>query len=190
MIMTQRDKNFKGGIQKGTVATDTVAKKLDTQCKTLKESITVPGLNVQRKIRQDQIPGGIGACEPDGGAWFKDGKLVAVCEGKKQGEEGNAIERWFNNYTTVRAINPNACYVTFCAGEGASVYTLPDGRPNPAMYSNGMPMWKALNIVHYENGYNKFVPNGNSCYMSKEGFTTEFMNDVMLEVLEYCAEND
>jgi len=29
--MTQRDKNFKGGIQKGTVATDTVAKKLDTQ---------------------------------------------------------------------------------------------------------------------------------------------------------------
>ena len=38
-IMSQRDENFKGGIQKGTIATDTVAKKLDKQCKTLKESI-------------------------------------------------------------------------------------------------------------------------------------------------------
>ena len=117
-------------------------------------------------------------------------KLIAVFEGKKQGCLGNAIERWFNNYTIVRAINPNSCYVTFCAGEGASVYTLPDGKPNPDMYSNGMPMWKALNIVHYENGYNKFVPNGNSCYMSKDGFTIEFIHKVMQEVLEYCLIND
>ena len=51
-VMSQRDANFKGGIQKGTVATDTVAKKLDQQCKTLKESISVEGLTMQKKIYQ------------------------------------------------------------------------------------------------------------------------------------------
>ena len=189
--MSQRDKNFKGGIQKGTVATDTVAKKLDTQCKTLKESIIVPGLIVQRKIRQDQIPGGIGACDPDGGAWFKDGKLVAVFEGKKQGKKGNAIERWFKNnfvcrditfsfscsitfYFVCRAINPDVCYVTFCVGEGAG---------------DGEVIQKTLNIAHMA-GINKFNPNGNTVFFAVDGFTTEFMNDVMLEVLEYCADND
>jgi hypothetical protein len=172
--MSQRDKNFKGGIQKGTVATDTVAKKLDTQCKTLKESIIVPGLIVQRKIWQDQIPGGIGACDPDGGAWFKDGKLVAVFEGKKQGKKGNAIDRWFKNNFVCRAINPDVCYVTFCVGEGAG---------------DGEVIQKTLNIAHMA-GINKFNPNGNTVFFAVDGFTTEFMNDVMLEVLEYCADND
>ena len=68
--MSQRDENFKGGIQKGTIATDTVAKKLDNQCKTLKESISIEGLTMQKKIYQDQIPCRIGSCEPDGGAGF------------------------------------------------------------------------------------------------------------------------
>ena len=172
--MTQRDKNFKGGIQKGTVATDTVAKKLDTQCKTLKESISVEGLTMQKKVRQDQIPGGVGACEPDGGAWFLGDKLVAVFEAKKQGKKGNAIERWFKNNFVCRSINPNICYVTFCVGEGAG---------------DGEVLQKTLNIAHLE-GTNQFNPNGNSVYYSEEGFTTEFINNVMQEVLEYCAEND
>jgi hypothetical protein len=172
--MTQRDKNFKGGIKKNTVATDTVAKKLDTQCKTLKESISVEGLTMQKKIRQDQIPGEIGACEPDGGAWFEGGKLVAVFEGKKQGERGNAIDRWFKNNFVCRDINPDVCYVTFCVGEGAG---------------DGKVMQKTLNIAHL-SGVNQFNPNGNSVYYSVDGFTNEFIENVMKEVLEYCAKND
>jgi len=174
MNTTQRDKNFKGGIQKGTVATDAVAKKLDIQCKTLKETIEVEGLTVQRKLRQDQIPGGIGGCEPDGGAWFKDGKLVAVFEGKKQGKGGNAIERWFKNNYICRAINPNVCYVTFCVGEGAG---------------DGEVLQKTLNIAH-RDGINKFIPNRNSVFFSVDGFSDEFISGVMKDVLEYCAEND
>ena len=174
MTMTQRDENFKGGIQKGTVATDTVAKKLDIQCKTLKETIEVEGLTMQKKIRQDQIPTGIGACEPDGGAWFKDGKLVAVFEGKKQGKKGNAIERWFKNNFVCRAINPDVCYVTFCVGEGAG---------------DGEVIQKTLNIAHMA-GINKFNPNGNTVFFAVDGFNNEFIAGVMKDVLEYCAEND
>jgi hypothetical protein len=173
-MTSQRDKNFKGGIQKGTVATDTVAKKLDVQCKTIKESIFVEGLRVQRKIRQDQIPGGIGACEPDGGAWFKDSKLVAVFEGKKQGMRGNAIERWFKNNFVCRRINPDVCYVTFCVGEGAG---------------DGEVLRKTLNIAHLE-GTNQFNPNNNSVYYSEDGFSEKFIRNVMQKVLEYCAEKN
>ena len=173
-IMSQRDENFKGGIQKGTIATDTVAKKLDKQCKTLKESISIEGLTMQKKIYQDQIPGGVGSCEPDGGAWFKDGKLVAVFEGKKQGKQGNAIERWFKNNFVCRAINPDVCYVTFCVGEGAD---------------EGEVLQKTLNIAHL-SGVNKFNPNNNSVFYSVDGFGTEFIAGVMQDVLEYCAEND
>jgi len=174
-IMTQRDKNFKGGIKKGTVATDTVAKKLDNQCKTLKESISVEGLTMQKKLRQDQIPGGIGACEPDGGAWFKGDKLVAVFEGKKQGKSGNAFDRWFKNFFVCCTINPKVCYVTFCVGEGAG---------------DGEVMQKSMNIACPFKNANQFNPNGNSVYYSVEGFTDEFVENVMKEVLEYCAKND
>ena len=136
---------------------------------------------MQKKLRQDQIPGGIGACAPDGGAWFKDGKLVAVFEGKKQGIKGNAIERWFKNSYICRLINPDVCYVTFSAGEGAA-----DGRV----------LQKTLAIAHLSghNGgppkFNQFNPNNNSTFFSVEGFTDDFIRDVMLEVLGYCAKND
>ena len=84
---------FKGGIQNGTVATDARARKLDEQCKHLKDDVFTelkgiyPELTLQRKLLQSQIPGGVGACEPDGGAWFFRGVLIAVFEGKKQQAE-------------------------------------------------------------------------------------------------------
>ena len=104
MGVTERDQvdyRFKGGIQNGTVATDARARKLDEQCKHQKEDVfTVlkeiyPHLTLQKKLSKDQIPGLKGACEPDGGAWFYRGVLIAVFEGKKQQDRGNAIERWF-----------------------------------------------------------------------------------------------
>ena len=51
-------------------------------------------------------------------------------------------------------------------------------------------MQKSLNIVTPLENANQFNPNDNSVYYSVEGFTNEFISDVMQEVLEYCVEND
>jgi hypothetical protein len=170
--MSQRDTTFKGGIQSGSVATDSVARRLDDQCKTIKESMhqtfKSSGLTMQRKLTKDQIPGGVGACEPDGGAWFYNDKLVAVFEGKKQGKQGNAIERWFKNNYTCRMINPDVHYVTFCVGEGAAENEV---------------LQKTLKIAHLK-GFNQFNPNDNSVYYSVDGFTDTQIEDVMKTVLK------
>ena len=66
---------------KGTVATDARARKFDEQCRHQKESVFAelkqqyPKLTLQKKLTKVQIPGGKGACEPDGGAvlqWCSD----------------------------------------------------------------------------------------------------------------------
>ena len=164
-------KTFNGGIQKGTVATDARARKLDNYCKELRESVFAnfksEELTVQKKLNQNQIPGGIGACEPDGGAWFYKGILIAVFEGKKQQNRGNAIERWFKNNFICRSINPQVSYVTFATGEGAKA----DGT-----------IGKALNIAHL-NGFNKYVPGGNSCFMNTDTIDKDEMNGIMHEVI-------
>lgn len=176
--MSHREGGFRGGIQSGMVATDAVAAKLDKQCKLLKEELSEvfegTGLTMQKKLLQSQIPGGIGACEPDGGAWFYNGKLVAIFEAKKQGKRGNAIERWFKNNYICKAINNDVCYVTFCTGEGAGENEV---------------LQKTLNIAHLD-GFNQFNPNKNSAFFSVKGFTTEEVSDIMKTVLEYCIEND
>ena len=129
---------FKGGIQKGTIATDARARKLDEQCKHQKDSVFVelkqqyPQLTLQKKLSKTQIPGDKGACEPDGGAWFYNGVLIAVFEGQQ--DRGNAIERWFKNNFICRKIN-DISYVTFCTGEGA--------------YNDGQ-IGKALNVITWK----------------------------------------
>ena len=162
---------FKGGIQNGTVATDARARKMDNYCKELRESVFAnfksKDLTVQKKLNQNQIPGGIGACEPDGGAWFYKGILIAVFEGKKQQNRGNAIERWFKNNFICRSINPQVSYVTFATGGGAK--------------ANGT-IGKALNIAHL-NGFNKYVPGGNSCFMNEDTIDKDEMNSIMHEVI-------
>ena len=162
---------FKGGIQNGTVATDARARKMDNYCKELRESVFAnfksKDLTVQKKLNQTQIPGGIGACEPDGGAWFYKGILIAVFEGKKQQNRGNAIERWFKNQYICRSINPQVSYVTFATGGGAK--------------ANGT-IGKALNIAHL-NGFNKYVPGGNSCFMNEDTIDKDEMNGIMHEVI-------
>lgn len=164
---------FNGGIQKGTVATDARARKLDDQCKHIKEEIFEnlsklhPELTMQKKLTKEQIPGGKGACAPDGGAWFYRGKLIAVFEGKKQQDGGNAIERWFKNNYICRKVNPEVSYVTFCTGEGA--------------YVDGV-IGKALNVAHLF-GFDKYHPGENSAFMDKDCFTKERISDIMYEVI-------
>ena len=160
---------MRGGIQPGTCATDEMARKLDVSCKTLKESLCedFPLLTMQKKLTHDQIRGGVGACEPDGGLWFRGGVLVAAFEAKKQGWGGNAIERWFKNQYICRLINPKVSYVTFAVGEGA--------QPGGSIH-------KALHVAH-PDGFDKFVKGGNSCFMQVEGFDDTEIAKIMRKVL-------
>ena len=166
-------KRFNGGIQNGTVATDARARKLDEQCKHQKEDVYAelnkiyPVLTLQKKLRKDQIPGGKGACEPDGGAWFYNNVLIAVFEGKKQQDRGNAIERWFKNNYICRKINPDVSYVTFCTGEGA--------------YDDGQ-IGKALSVAHLE-GFDQYNAGDNSAYLNTDCFTKQQINTIMIETI-------
>ena len=177
---------FNGGIQKGTVATDARARKLDEQCKHLMQDVysvlkeTYPKLTVQKKLTKAQIPGGIGACSPDGGAWFYDGVLITVFEGKKQQDAGNAIERWFKNNFICRKVNPEVSYVTFCTGEGAFMnWVEKEGSDELMTYGQ---IVKALNVAHLD-GFNQYNPGDNSAFLSTDCFTKEFINAIMIEVI-------
>jgi hypothetical protein len=166
-----------GGIQNGMVATDARARLLDTQCKDVKNDVyetlkrEFPKLEVQLKLRQNQIPGHIGGCAPDGGVWFYDGVLICAFEAKKQQDAGNAIQRWYKNPFICRKINKDMSYVTFCTGEGAH----PDG-----------VIGKELHIAHLL-GFNKYNPSDNSCYMKIDSFTESEIRNIMMEVIrERC----
>ena len=165
-----------GGIQPGMVATDAQALALDRAGKNAVEIILnrlasqFPTLRHQRKLTQEQIPGGIGACEPDAGCWFDGDKLIAVGECKKQGERGNAIERWFKNHFIVRSINPQATYVTFASGEGVIA---------------GNPIHKCLHVAHSgEFGViNETAIGLNNLHCRVDGFTADEVADEMVAVI-------
>ena len=165
------------GIQLGTCATDAAARKLDCECRDSAKlaldilSNSYPGLKLVKKLQKNQIPGNLGACQPDGGLWFLGDKLVAVFEAKKQGNGGNAIERWFKNNFVCRLINSEVSYVTFATGPGASL------RGN---------IHSCLAVAHLE-GVNKINPKGNSLFLQPEGFTKDEIVAIMVEVISRCA---
>jgi hypothetical protein len=179
-------KRFNGGIQDGTVATDPRARKLDDQCKHTKDSafallkVLYPKLTLQKKLTQEQIPGGIGGCQPDGGAWFYDGVLILAVEGKKQQNRGNAIERWFKNNFICRLINPQVSYITFCTGEGAFMnWVEKEGSDELMTYGQ---IVKALNVAHLD-GFDKYNPGKNSAFLNSNGFTKQEMQDILIEAI-------
>lgn len=172
-----RTKVFRGGIQKGTMAWDAVSLALDKQIdKIAKElskdpNVVANGYTFQKKLKKEQIPGRIGSCQPDGGVWFKDGKLIAAFEAKKQGKSGNAIERWYKNAFILRTLNPLVNYVTFSCGAGASINT---------------PIGKTLAIAVFENGqhyFNEFREGKNSVYMNVDGYTDNEVRIIMRKAL-------
>ncbi|MFZ9145443.1 MAG: hypothetical protein ACO209_09515 [Aquirufa sp.] len=172
----QRQDGFRGGIQSGTVATDSFAKYLDQTMKSvqgeLAEELKSQGYTCQKKFKKDFLieRGVLVGCEPDGGIWFKDGKVVAAFEGKKQGKGGNAIERWEKNYNICKTLNPDIVYVTFGAREGFE----PDGYPYKYAKTMLNRESKELNTL-YENGQSWFVnPNG---------FTREEIKEIMKQAL-------
>lgn len=159
-----------GGLQKGHKGvSDRAAKTIDSNLKSIRDELfrelkSIKGLDMKKRVPKidTKTP-----CEPDGGAWFYNGKLVAAFEAKKQQDSGNAIERWYKNERRCRKLNPDMSYVTFCRGTGAH----PDG-------SIGI----VLDVAH-ENGWNEYVPGDNSCWLSIEGYTKSFLKDTMREVI-------
>lgn len=171
----QQFKMARRGIQLGQVATDEFAAKLDNQCKTISckvletlRSTHGDKIQLQKKLKQTQIPGGIGACAPDGSLWFWNGTLIAAFEAKKQQNAGNAIERWYKNNFICRTLNPKLSYVTFACGEGAVV---------------GGVIHKALAVAHL-SGFDTYVAGSNTCWMKPDGFSYEEVESKMMEVLQ------
>lgn len=173
--------NFRGGIQPGTTALDEQSKAMDDNAKAAMLrvydalSTLYPGLVVQSKLDQSQIPGGVGSCAPDGGVWFYKGQLIAAFESKKQGAKGNAIERWFKNNFIVRAINPIATYVTFASGEGVVA---------------GNPIHRILHIAHQGlfGVMNEVQVGVNNLHSQVGGFSVDEMSDIMIETLTAALE--
>ena len=170
----------KGGIQPGTVASSVASKKVDKQVKNANLDLfeelkaTFPGLSLQGKLKKDQIPGGVGACQPDGGIWLFNGKPIVASEAKKQGKGGNAIERWYNNSFILRTANKDILYVTFATGEGVD---------------QNSPIWKTLHIA-VEGKYNmireksdSYGQDGVSVFLSKEDFEYDFVKATMKEIV-------
>lgn len=113
------------GIQPGTTAFDSHSLKLDKILKENRSKIEslynqfklIKRFSLEEKLKY--VGEDCFGFEPDGGAWFYKDKLVAVFEGKKQGVQGNAYERWWDNATTAKYINNEVYYITFCTGPGA-----------------------------------------------------------------------
>ncbi len=165
--MSQRDKDFNGGVKPGTTAFDEDSRRLDKYLKEMRDSIIAPEFKMVKKFDKDMKNRLVGkdcfGFEPDGGAWFKNGKLVAVFEAKKQGKLGNANERWFKNASIAYFINSDVKYVTFCTGEGAD---------------KGNPLDKMGDLAECIFGKN------NIFHCQVEPFTKRQVCDIMIEVLE------
>jgi hypothetical protein len=179
-------KVFHGGIQKGTMAWDEESKKLDGQLNRIAHQlkddsqIVKAGITFQKKLTKAQVPGGMVGCAPDGGCWFKDGVLIAAFEAKKQGERGNAIERWYKNWSVLRRINQSITYVTFTSGLGA-VKTGPIGRTLAHAVLSG----KLNSDGSFDEtpSFNKLRIGKDSVFMNPKGFSDEEIFKVMKKAI-------
>lgn len=164
---------MKRGIQPGTVASSDASRKIDRSVKNANKELfeeiktTYPGLSWQRHFKKDQMPGGVGGCQPDGGIWFFNGKPIVSSEAKAQNKSGNAIERWFKNFYLLQRANKDIFYVTFATGEGVA--------------QNG-PIWKTLYIA-VDGKYNTINESRVSVFLSEEGFEYDFIKSIMKEIV-------
>ena len=158
------------GLQKGhNGAMDTAAKTIDSNLRIIRDDL-LKELSIDKRLSMKKRIGNEFTktpCQPDGGAWYYDDVLIAVFEAKKQGDIGNAIERWYKNEYVCRKINKDVSYVTFCCGEGA--------------YENGT-IGKTLDIAH-DSIFNEYRAGKNSSWLSKEGFSADFIKGKVREII-------
>lgn len=172
--MSQRENNYKGGIQAGTTAFDEKSRKLDEVLKQARNELIeegVPGFCCIKRMSPKQKVEYTGVdtfgFEPDGGLWIRerDNQPVAAFEGKKQGRRGNACERWYKNAALARQMNPDVSYHTFLAGDGA----------NPGEVLDKMATTASM----------LYGPNYRF-HASPDGFAVEEVKETIRGVLEGC----
>jgi hypothetical protein len=159
----------RGGIQPGTTVWDedsiildkSIRKARDKFMKSLKKLKCVKTFSKSLKIKL--MGDDCFAFQPDGGAWFKDDKLVVAFEGKKQNDAGNANQRWWDNASTAYHLNKDIIYVTFCSGKACG--------QDKAFHK----MMRKAHILYGKN----FI-----FFLSENGFTKEEIEQKMKEVLE------
>jgi hypothetical protein len=125
---SQRDAGFNGGVQSGTSATseESAGHEKNLRSAVRRTSALHPDLTWRNGYSRTELAEMFGSTGydlqgvlPDGGVWTLNGEqtpLIAA-EAKKQGKQGNAIERWYKNWDVMRALGVKV-YVTFCVGDG------------------------------------------------------------------------
>jgi hypothetical protein len=92
--------------------------------RTIKDSIEgeqeFANLTFVSKLNLEDIPGKIGACQPDGGIIYFDDFPILTTEGKTQKDEGNAIERFSKNDDIIKHNCSTTTRVMFASGEGTN----------------------------------------------------------------------
>lgn len=125
------------------------------------------------KLPSGDIPGGKGACKPDGGALYYGNLLIAAIEGKTQGWGGNAIERYCDNREIMRFAHPVTSYITLCSGVGTLSGGPIDNLVIRELAKEGLPTeWDRFNL------------GGSSFFRFHEGtFDVEDLNDLLRPIL-------
>ena len=125
---SQRESGFNGGIKEGSAASGKQSKKTE---RLLRKAARIVASTRDDVYMKGSITGGtlgkilgylddkIGGMAPDGGLWFdaRDNKLLFAAEAKRQGLDGNAIERWCKNFFICMSLGVYG-YFTLCVGEG------------------------------------------------------------------------
>lgn len=176
--LSQREPTFKGGIQKGTMSLDESSRTLDSHLKDLREEVyeelKSKGYSYKKNIgRSELIKEGIEiGFYPDGGIWFKDNKPVAIFEAKKQGTQGNAIERWCKNNSIAKFLFGDIRYVTFGIREGF------DGTSYASRFAKSF-----LQMENKNKTVNVLYESGQSWLINKKGFSKEEIKKTMICVI-------
>jgi hypothetical protein len=125
---SQRTHGFKGGVQAGTTSQTAESVKLEKLLRQAADIVAesrrdvvlvkrLSGAEIAQRLNftHARVPG----VAPDGGVWLdaETGQVLMAAEAKKQGVNGNAIERWYKNHAVVGAMGGEV-YLTVCAGEG------------------------------------------------------------------------
>ncbi len=126
--MSQREAGYRGGIQSGSTASSESSVAAESVLRSATKALLlhpteyhIPGLtSVDLKTRLGLTSNvDLAGVYPDGGLVLDrvSQKILLASESKKQGSGGNAIERWFKNYTALTSLGVGV-YVTTCVGDG------------------------------------------------------------------------
>jgi len=124
--MRTEGQRFAGGIQPGTTASSAASTGLEHALRTAANAVVLPGLVHRAGFSGTELAAAYGldgvvlnGVYPDGGVWCApDGtQPLLAAEAKHQGEAGNAIERWYKNYTMLNPLGVRV-HLTVCTGAG------------------------------------------------------------------------